>query len=238
MTATLAASATAIACEGSIRVAHSCRADGDFHLDGPAGDLLRARRRLLDLPWTQTDQVHGTSVLVVDRPGALDGAVADALVCGIAGAALAVWTGDCAPVALIGANGWFGAVHAGWRGLERGVLAEAVRVLREHAPGPVKAVLGPCIHPCCYEFGADDLGRLEARFGRSVRGRTAWGSAALDVPAAVRAALAEVDVPVVDRSECTGCAAGAFFSHRARAERGRHVMLVWREGAETDVEVR
>lgn len=215
-----------------IRILHSRRTDGDFHLEQPAGALLRARRRLLDLPWTQTDQEHGTTVLVVDRPGAQDGAVADGLVCGIAGVALAIWTGDCAPVALIGTGGWFGAVHAGWRGLERGVLAEAVGMLRQYAPGPVHAELGPCIHPCCYEFGADDLGRLEARFGPVVRGRTTGGRDALDVPAAVRAALAEVDVPLDNRSECTGCAADEYFSHRVRAERGRHVMLVCRDGPE------
>lgn len=216
--------------EGPVRILHSRRADGDFHLDRPAGELLRSRSRLLDLPWTQPDEVHGTTVLHVDRPGQHDGAEGDALVCGVAGAVLAIWTGDCAPVALVGGGGWFGAVHAGWKGLERGVLGAAVNAVREHSPGEVRAILGPCIHPCCYEFGADDLERLRVRFGPTVVGKTSWGTAALDVPAAVRAALDEEGVTLDDRSECTGCTPGAYYSHRVRADRGRHVMLVWRDG--------
>ena len=54
------------------------------------------------------------------------------------------------------------------------------------AGGPVRAVLGPCVHPARYEFGADLLDRLVARFGPEVAGRTADGAPALDIPAAVR----------------------------------------------------
>ena len=39
-------------------------------------------------------------------------------------------------------------------------------------PGPVRAVLGPCVHPARYEFGADLLDRLVARLGPEVAART------------------------------------------------------------------
>lgn len=213
-----------------VRVTIVCseRSDGDFHLD-QAGDQLDAtRRRLVDLPWSQPDEVHGADVLVVERAGQHDGAVADALVTMIDDAVLGIWVGDCAPVVLVGDDGSIGAVHAGWRGIEAGVLQAAVATVRRGGAHEVHAVLGPCIHPCCYEFGDADLHRLVGRFGMQVVASTIGGGRALDVPAAVRAALAEVGVGLDDRSECTGCRSDRYFSHRARAERGRQVMAVWR----------
>lgn len=221
---------------GQHRIRWSERLDGDFHLEGPAVLLHQVRSRLVDLPWTQLDQCHGSTVVVVGTPGEHDRAVGDALVSDVEGAVLAIWTGDCAPVAFVTGSAWFGVAHAGWRGIERGVLAATVASLRERVGSTVRAVLGPCIHPCCYEFGADDLSRFEQRFGPSVRSTTTWGAPALDVPAAVRAALAELDVALDDRSVCTGCAAERFFSHRARGDIERQVMAVWRDpGAEGSV---
>lgn len=225
------AASTAVIDIGQIRVRWSERVDGDFHLDGPAAELLRARHRLIDLPWTQLDQCHGTTVVHVERPGGHDGVIGDAMISDLANAVLAIWTGDCAPVAFTTGSTWFGAAHAGWRGIERGVLPSVVTALRERTDSPIAAVLGPCIHPCCYEFGLDDLGRLEERFGPSVRGLTSWGAPALDVPATVRAALRAYDVDLDDRSICTGCAGDRLFSHRARRDGARQVMAVWREPA-------
>ena len=229
MTSAAVAAPADVIIDGLVHVRWSERSDGDFHLEAPAAPLLRSRRRFVDLPWTQLDQCHGSTVVVVERPGSGDGAVGDALVSDLAGAVLAIWTGDCAPVAFATGSEWFGAAHAGWRGIERGVLGAAVAALRERTSSPVTAVLGPCIHPCCYEFGAADLARLEARFGSSVRGRTSSGGLALDVPATIRAALAELEVPLDDHSICTGCDDERFFSHRARRDVERQVMAVWRE---------
>ena len=213
---------------GQHRIRWSERIDGDFHLEGSPALLHEVRRNLVDLPWTQLDQCHGSSVVIVTAPGANDRSVGDALISDVDGAVLAIWTGDCAPVAFVTGSAWFGTAHAGWRGIERGVLAATVDSLRSRTGTTVRAVLGPCIHPCCYEFGVDDLARFEQRFGPSVRATTAWGAPALDVPATVRAALAELDVALDDRSSCTGCAADRFFSHRVRGDAERQVMAVWR----------
>ena len=211
-----------------VHVRFSTRLDGDFHIEQPRASLDATRRAFVDLPWSQPDEVHGTTVGVVERPGHLDGTVADALVTDCVNSVLGIWVGDCAPVALVSASGRIGGAHAGWRGLEAGVLAACVAAVRRSSGEHVEAVLGPCIHACCYEFGRDDLDRLVARFGQQVAGVTSTGSPALDVPAAVTAALAELGVEVADRGGCTGCDADRWFSHRARAERGRHVMAVWR----------
>lgn len=81
---------------------------------------------------------------------------------------------------------------------------------------------------CCYEFSETDLDGVVALYGPLVRGRTGDGAPALDLPAAVSAALAAAGATErhgVD--ECTGCGSG-YFSHRARRDTGRQVLLVWR----------
>jgi copper oxidase (laccase) domain-containing protein len=101
--------------------------------------------------------------------------------------------------------------------------------MRGLGAGTVEAALGPCIHPECYAFGPGELDRVAARLGDGVRARTATGELALDLPAAVEAALASVGVPL-DRapSACTACAPGPrSYSHRARAERERQALVLW-----------
>jgi polyphenol oxidase len=221
---------TQVPLPGGARVRFTGRAEGDLSVaGGVAPEVLAERRRaVVDLPWTWLRQVHGGDVVVVDRPGAHAGAEADAAVTAVAGAALAVHTADCAPVALASPEGVLGAAHAGWRGLAAGVLEHTVAAMRDLGATDIVAVLGPCIRPGCYEFGAADLDAVVERLGPVVRGVTSTGRPALDVPAAVRAALAGAGVgDVRDTGVCTACS-GDHHSHRARGDAGRQAMVVWR----------
>ena len=142
------------------------------------------------------------------------------------GAALAVTVADCAPVVLE-ADGAVGVVHAGWRGLAAGVVPAAVAALRELTDAPLRAMLGPCIRPGCYEFGPDDLDAVAAVLGDGVRGSTDAGRPALDVPAGVAAALAAAGVTTVDDSGvCTACSPD-HWSYRSAADRSRQAAVVW-----------
>lgn len=175
------------------------------------------------LPWVPMHQVHGAAVTDGGLPEA------DAVVVTEPGRVGAVLVADCAPIAIVGEGG-IAAVHAGWRGLLEGVVGAAVAALDEAGVEPRRAILGPCIRACCYEFGAADLSRLEERFGPAARGVTQSGVPALDLAAAVRRALAEAGV---DRfSEigiCTACSPD-YFSHRRDSARhgttGRQSLLV------------
>jgi hypothetical protein len=214
----------------SSRLRFTSRADGNLSILHPEPSALAAARaRLSPWPWTWLSQVHGADVLTVTAPGAGAGTRADAAVTTVPGAVLAVQTADCAPVALL-ADGVVAAAHAGWRGLEAGVLGATVERMRSLGATDIQAVLGPCIHAECYEFGAADLDRLAARFGDGVRGTTAAGTPALDVPAAVRLALTELDVDLEDADVCTACDE-SYFSHRARGDSERQSLLVWMEPA-------
>lgn len=206
-------------------------ATGDFSTERPDRELHAARRAVADLPWTWLHQVHGADVVVVERPGEHAGSAADAAVTAVSGAVLSVKAADCAPVALVDGAGAVGVAHAGWRGLLDGVLEAAVGAMRRRpGSGRIRAVLGPCIHPECYEFSPADLDPLVARFGDEVRATTTAGAPALDLPAAVRRAFAALDVPLDSHlAACTACGAGTWYSHRARGETGRHVVAAWIE---------
>lgn len=222
---------------GEVVVHQTCRADGDFHRERVEPARLEARRRqVVDAPWTMLDEVHGADVVAVDRPGAGDGAVGDVLVSDVDRAVLGVWTGDCAAVVAVAPGGRHGAAHAGWRGLVGGVLEELVGAVDPGGRGGVRALLGPVIGPCCYEFGRPQLEHVATALGTdpaAIRGRTTWGTVSLDVPAAVAVVLERhgVDVDVERAAACTRCD-DRYFSHRG-GDLGRHVTAVWRQGGVT-----
>jgi polyphenol oxidase len=144
----------------------------------------------------------------------------------VPGAVLAVQVADCAPVGLV-ADGVVGVAHAGWRGLAAGVLPATVEAMRALGAEGITATIGPCIRPGCYEFGAADLDAVAAALGDHVRGRTSSGSPALDVPAAVRAALAAAGVTdVTDLGTCTACSP-EHWSHRAAGDPERQAVVAW-----------
>jgi YfiH family protein len=201
------------------------RGDGDV---GPgAGAAAEARRAVVRPgPWAWLCQVHGAGVHVVTGPGGVQGSEGDALVTAAPGVALAVFTADCAPVALMSPEGVAGLVHAGWRGLEAGVVEATVDAMRQLGATRLEAALGPCIRAECYEFGAAELDRLVARWGPVVRARTASGRPALDLPAAVGVALERSGAElVVDAGVCTACSTD-WFSHRARRDVGRQATVL------------
>jgi polyphenol oxidase len=205
------------------------RSHGDLR-NGALAPVRDARRAAIaPLPWTSLTQVHQAAVVEVTASGEHAGVEADAAVTSVTGAVLAVQTADCAPIAVIAHGGALAVVHAGWRGLLAGVVDEALGRLRRLAAGPYRAVLGPCIHPECYEFSEPDLSLLVDRFGPAVRSTTADGRPAFDLPAAAVAALTELDVEVdLSNSSCTACDQ-RWFSHRARGELDRQVLVAWIE---------
>ncbi|MCU1458963.1 MAG: pgeF [Actinomycetia bacterium] len=201
---------------------------GDHVGDDPAAVSANRTRLEDELPgeWVWLRQVHGTVVLT-DPTQAAATAPADAAVTSIPGRVLAVVTADCAPIVLV-ADGAVGVVHAGWPGLEQGVIGSAVDALRTAARGdaPVRAFLGPCVHPARYEFGSDDLDRLATRFGPEVRSTTLDGTPAFDLPAGVRVALREAGVEALDDVDLCTAESPRFFSYRRDGVTGRQATAV------------
>ena len=211
------------------RVRWTGRAEGDLRPAVEPPDRSPRWAGVVDAPVSWLHQVHGAGVVVVTGSGPVRGEDGDALVTAAPGNALAVLTADCAPVALASAEGVVAAVHAGWGGLLEGVVEAAVAAMRRLGATDIDAALGPCIHPGCYEFAGPELEHVVARLGPSVRSTTSWGTPALDLPAAVRAAVDRAGASLVhDEASCTACAGDRSFSHRARREAERQAMVVWR----------
>ena len=213
--------------DGSVvHAAFSRRDDGDFG-DGAAPTGIGPA-----VAHTWLRQPHGAAVVMVDAPGEHRGAPADAAVTACTDTPLTIRTADCAPIAIYSSNGVIGAVHAGWHGVVAGVIDACANAMRARGARDLRAIVGPCIHAECYEFGSDDLARVVAVAGDGAVGVTRGGAIAMDLPAAVAFALQRAEVELSERiDECTACHPDDYFSHRARAERERHVMVLWREQA-------
>lgn len=198
---------------------------GDFSVPG-SPPAFEAQRRLTDAPWTWLRQVHGCRAVVVHQPGEGRGEEADAAVGARPGLALAVFTADCAPVGLSSPEGVGAMVHAGWRGLAAGVVETAIATMRSLGATRVVAALGPCVRPHAYRFSEADLAVVAARLGPSVRAVDDEGWPALDLPAAVEAALARGGAELVDDAgTCTHCSA-RHWSWRRGQESGRQANVL------------
>ena len=140
------------------------------------------------------------------------------------GLAPTVLTADCLPIA-IAAGGAVAMLHAGWRGLAAGVIAEGVRAVRElGAGGSLVAAIGPGAGPCCYEV-SEEVHAEFARFGDGARrGRN------LDLKRIARQQLRDAGVDAVyDPELCTICSdPSLYYSHRRdRGITGRQAGIAW-----------
>jgi len=166
-------------------------------------------------------QVHGTKVLV--HAGAWDGWVrvdgADGHVL-TAGGAAAVTIADCVPVFVAHPSGVVAVVHAGWRGVAGGILAETIRVFAARGLSVAELVvhLGPSICGRCYEVGESVYEQL-----------TGWPTTRprqVDLRALLAEQAKQAGVTRWTASgECTRCDNDVLFSHRA-GDAGRQVAVI------------
>jgi len=190
-------------------------------------DRLAARIGVSRERTLQGRQVHGAHVRRVrELPDPAAGPEdADGQATAIENVAVVVLAADCLPVALV-AEAAVAVVHAGWRGLAAGVLAEGVAALRElGAEGEIRAAIGPGAGLCCYETGP----QVHAAFERYGAGGRRGDNA--DLKLVARRQLEQAGVGEVhDVGLCTLCAPdGLFYSHRRDGRlTGRQAAVVWR----------
>ncbi len=223
----------AVADGRTVQVVFTDADDGDFRVLDPTPGLDDRRRAITGEvgPWSWLRQIHGSELYRVEAPGEHAGADGDGLLTTTTGCPIAVMTADCAPVILV-AEGGVAAVHAGWRGLVAGIIERAGSELVAAAGQPVTALLGPCISPAAYRFGADDLATVVERYGPAVAGTTSDGEPALDMAAGVAAACRAAGWPPPPASSCTSDP--RWFSHRTRTDRARQCAVAWIEDAGSD----
>lgn len=229
---------------------------GDHVGDDPLAVAENRARLRVSLPaaprWL--NQVHGTAVIDAADAGLPPTPVADAAFVRYPGIVCAVMTADCLPVLLCDRSGSAVAVvHAGWRGLQAGVLERTVATLG--LPGrQVLAYLGPAIGPQAFEVGDDvrtafvgareaaaaafkPLPDLERPAGGGYRNQQSRCSAdgfgmpakwLADIILLARQALASVGVDAIyGGGYCTLRQESRFFSYRRDGVTGRMASLIW-----------
>lgn len=167
-------------------------------------------------------QVHGDKVVQAPAPGesfVAPSIEADAVWTQRRGQAVGVTVADCVPLLLLDVRTRkVAAVHAGWKGAMARIAQKTVAawVSEGSNPADLRAAIGPCIRPCCYEVSDDLYRRFAGAFGEraGVRKGERWH---LDLPFAVRASLVAAGVPegqIDSEFSCTSCTPEHFFSHR------------------------
>lgn len=203
------------------------------HVGDDPASVAANRKRLVEalaLPESPhwLNQVHGTVCLNLDDgPG---GGTADAAL-SRQGRVCAVMTADCLPVLIAARDGTaVAAVHAGWRGLQAGVIERAIDALGM-PPAELQVWLGPMIGSSAFEVGAevkgaftaDDAGAADLFEPASQPDH--WMA---DLPGLARRRLRGCGVEAVFGGDlCTHTDAGRFFSYRRDGRCGRMVSLIW-----------
>lgn len=167
--------------------------------------------------WATIRQVHGKRVAEVSDSGPVAGE-ADAIFTRVTGLPVAVMTADCAAVVMGGPQA-VGAAHAGWRGVEAGVVPALVQEMKAAGVAPDWAVVGPFIMPCCFEVGPEVACRFPGQVTVSRRGRTS-----VDLGGALGDQLG--DLPTWWARRCTLHQQGSF-SYRRNATPQRMAAIGW-----------
>lgn len=230
-----------VASDPTVRFAFSGSADGNMSLAvGPADAAARPHLAQAlgvdarDLVFMR--QVHRGDVAVVTAAHRGRGVRAhadavpdvDALVTFETNVPLVVLVADCVPVVVVDPGHAVAVVHAGRSGVFHEVVRATLDVMAPTAPYAVHALVGPAIGCCCYEVEAKLAETITAKVP-AARATTTWGTAALDLPAAVTAQLRAAGVTDVRRvGGCTRCDGQRWFSHRREPGAGRQAAAVVR----------
>jgi YfiH family protein len=172
------------------------------------------------------EQAHGAVVAVADAATPDDVAGVDALVTAAPGVPIAVLVADCVPLVLSGDHA-VAVVHAGRRGVEKGVVAAAVAALRNLDDGPLSAFVGPSVCGRCYEVPAEMQASVSSVVPEALS-TTRAGTPGLDLAAAVCAQLRQAGVEARVSRVCTR-EDPTYFSYRRDGVTGRFAAAVMLE---------
>lgn len=193
--------------------------------------IVRRELQLPDEPLWLT-QVHGTAVASVGS--AAQATEADAAVAKAPAKVCAIMTADCLPVLFCNRQGTVvAAAHAGWRGLEAGVLESTIQVMDCQAED-ILVWMGAAIGPQHFEVG-DEV--REAFVQAQPAAKQAFkahvtGKWLADLYSLARLRLERFGIAsenVYGGTHCTYAQADQFYSYRREARTGRMAALIWLE---------
>ena len=169
-------------------------------------------------------QIHSARV-VSNRGMARCQEDADALIENTPGIAIGVKTADCVPVLLADpVSRSVAAIHAGWRGTAHYIVQAAIQSMAVEfgtQPKDIRAAIGPCIGPCCYEVGPE----VATEFGVVASGHVHLDLANTNARQLGAAGVLPANISIAS-GLCTKCNPDAYYSFRRdREAAGR--MISW-----------
>ena len=130
---------------------------------GAGSSAVRAESLpLVTLRQIHSDLIHAVFAVPKEQ------LVGDGVITNTPGLVLAVQTADCLPVIVVDPKKKaVGVFHAGWRGTLARIVEKGVGEMRRHfgcSPRDLQAAIGPGIHKCCFEIGAELRPKFETQF--------------------------------------------------------------------------
>jgi YfiH family protein len=173
------------------------------------------------------NQTHGTHAVTLELDSSRD---ADAAITRLPGVVAVVMTADCLPILVCNRDGGeVAAVHAGWRGLQAGVIQRTLASM-ESCSEQLQAWIGPGISQQNFEVGGevrsafiDSIQDAESFFKENRKGHWLCDLAGL----AERVLKSQGVVDVYRDPGCSYREAERFFSYRRNATTGRMASLIW-----------
>lgn len=173
------------------------------------------------------NQTHGTHAVTLEQDSSRD---ADCSITRRSGTVAVVMTADCLPILVCSRGGTeVAAIHAGWRGLQAGVIQSALATMTSDNE-QLMAWVGPGISQDNFEVGEDVCAAFvdsmpdAATFFQPIRQRH-W---LCDLAGLAESVLRSQGVIEVYRDPgCTYRDTEKFFSYRRHTTTGRMASLIW-----------
>ena len=213
---------------GDMRPSHESSTEslGKFSkaLGVPMGRIVRMR------------QVHGNAVRWIrGKDGGNKIEETDGLLSSDPDVFLSVVTADCIPILLYDpVRQVVSAVHAGWRGVYKEIVEQAIDEMVKNGSDPkdIIAGMGPSVRVCCYDVGEEHAKMFTTKFPKWSSVVKREGKFFLDLPLLAKCQLRSLGIPdtnIEDGGICTNDSPADLFSCRREGkEFGEFVGVIGR----------
>ena len=176
------------------------------------------------------NQTHSKNIVFSNEPGQIHNC--DGVFTANSGVACLIKVADCMPVFFAHQSIMFyGVIHAGWRGLTKGILKRTSILFTEHnlKLNEVDIYIGPSIQKCCFEVSKDIIDKFPPWSVKPKRS----GKFRVDLQ---KIAIEELKVVGFNKnkikisSDCSFCKKNNYYSYRRDGEKtGRMIGVISNE---------
>lgn len=193
-------------------------------------------RALLPADPLWLNQTHSTTIIDWDAESEYQIHNADAAISCQKKSVCVVMTADCLPTLLTNTRGEFvAAIHAGWRGLNDGIIQQTLSKLAIFNPNEMLAFIGPAINQECFEIGTEVresfINQDPTTIDFFIHSKNS-GKFMADLRGIAAHKLIQAGLKITNISNskiCTRCHTEWFYSYRANPKTGRIASLIWIE---------